>query len=184
MLTAKILGFKILAKSPKGFIGPIGDDLPSLIPLLFALIIFFSTFSYAISITTAKNAALDSDLALLKVARVLRSNGYITDRENFGILCKTVNIRSINYKAGLVETRITVGKSYKGLDIFDLKFFDDTPETDGDNPDSLYVCTNADEDIELEELSGMTIASKIFPVVLEHNNRAKPMFLVVIAWQR
>ena len=92
MLSGKIMG-------SKGFLGPIGDDLPSLIPLIFALVIFFSTFTFAFSVFNEKNSDFQSDLDVLNIARVLKGTSLISSIEDFDKSCATLNITSLKFRA-------------------------------------------------------------------------------------
>ena len=67
----------------KGFIGPIGDDLPSLIPLLFGLVMFFSTFTMTFSSFDARNTEFGYDVSVMRISRTLQSNSYIYNYNNF-----------------------------------------------------------------------------------------------------
>ena len=75
----KFFPLDFLQGCKKAFIGPIGDDIPSLIPIVFALTIFFASFNAALSTFDKKNNGFADDFYALKIARVLRSNGYIVD---------------------------------------------------------------------------------------------------------
>ena len=178
----------------KGFLGPIGDDLPSLVPLIFALIIFFSTFTYAMNSMDSRNDDFDADLATLNIARIMRSNGYITGMDDFKRLCGMINVSGMNYEIALVETELTYDETnyasyddpqYLGVDIFDLRIFDSTPDEKDDEEDrknSEFSCSNLPELPELIEVE-QRISSRVFPIVLEDAKIAKPMFLVVITWR-
>ena len=174
-----------------GFLGPIGDDLPSLVPLIFALIIFFSTFTYAMNSMDSRNDDFDADLATLGIARIMRSNGYLTGYEDFKRLCGMINVAGLNYEIALVETELTYDErnysgydepEYAGVDVFELRIFDSTPEDEDDQDASVFSCSNLSELPELIEVEHR-ISSRIFPIVLEDAKIAKPMFLVVITWR-
>ena len=47
----------------KGFLGPIGDDLPSLIPIIFGLVIFFAVFNTGFQ--AFQNKSRDFDVVLI-----------------------------------------------------------------------------------------------------------------------
>ncbi len=174
--------------------GPIGDDLPSLVPLIFALIIFFSTFTYAMNSMDSRNNDFDADLSTLNIARIMRSNGYITGIDDFRRLCGMINVSGLNYEVALVETELTYDEShysgydnqeYQGVDVFELRIFDSTPDEKDDDEDrkkSEFFCSNLSELPELIEIE-QRISSRIFPIVLEDAKIAKPMFLVVITWR-
>ena len=175
----------------KGFLGPIGDDLPSLVPLIFALIIFFSTFTYAMNSMDSRNDDFDADLATLNIARIMRSNGYITGMDDFKRLCGMINVSGMNYEVALVETELTYDEKYYasyddprylGVDIFELRVFDSTPDNADDADASKFSCSNLPELPELIEVE-QRISSRVFPIVLEDAKIAKPMFLVVVTWR-
>lgn len=86
-------------RNVRGYIGPIGDDLPSLIPLVFALTIFFATFSSTINLFEKKNTVLDQDLDALKIARVMRGNGYYANIEQFNESCELVKTQDVYFLA-------------------------------------------------------------------------------------
>jgi len=62
----------------KGFIGPIGDDLPSIISIMLALGIFFSAITYTLDIYNQKK--VDSDLlkGSVEIARAIFDKGLLT----------------------------------------------------------------------------------------------------------
>lgn len=170
-----------LPGNQKGFIGPIGDDLPSLIPLLFGLVIFFSTFAFTFSVFDSHNTAFSRDLKTLEIARILTSNSYISGIENFSSLCGSLNIVGIKFRAGLTNAE-TAPEEYKkqygaygGINPFNINFFKDS---DG----SVFECSNTAEKLTAKGAVGREVIVKIFPVALEDNNVVKPMHLVVVAW--
>src|SRR3989344_5355362 len=64
-------------KFKKGFLGPIGDDLPSLIPLVFALIMFFYAFTFAWNTFDKKNENFNDSKDILDLAYIMKGNSYI-----------------------------------------------------------------------------------------------------------
>ena len=58
--------------SQRGFIGSIGDDIPSLIPLTFALVIFFAAFAFAFNAFDQKQNDFDQKFALLRIGQTLK----------------------------------------------------------------------------------------------------------------
>lgn len=86
----------------RGYIGPIGDDLPSLIPLIFALAVFFATFSNTLNTFEKKNALFDLDLEVFKIARIMRGNGFYTGVESFHDACDLVRAKNVYFFAMIV----------------------------------------------------------------------------------
>lgn len=169
----------------RGFIGPIGDDLPSLIPLLIGLVMFFSTFTLTFNSFDDRNQEFDNELEVMRLSRTLQANSYIYSYDNFEQLCKQVGVVKLNYVAGLTDQAITqtTENPFEGS-IFDIEFFE--------SDDGVLMCTNAESEIfdpfsvnhfiTLAESIDRTVVSRIFPIVLEDDKIVKPMHLVVVAW--
>ncbi len=168
----------------KGFIGPIGDDIPSLIPLLVGLVIFFSTFTVTFNAFEEKNAVFDYDLSVMNIARVLQSNSYVTGYEEFEQHCREIGVVNINYVA-LITSDWSSGSMGSAGTVFDLSVFEDSL---GDK----FVCSNnkdatsdefVSDFIDVEEAGERMVVSRIFPIVVEDEKIVKPMHIVVIAWK-
>ncbi|MFH1587112.1 MAG: hypothetical protein ABID38_04605 [Candidatus Diapherotrites archaeon] len=124
----------------KGFIGPIGDDLPSLIPLIFALIIFFSTFSFALARYGQMTASFENDLTVANISGILRGDSFITGPDDFSKKCGTLPVTKMKYVAGLTNAMTApeyfkLGLSnpivdYQGIDVYNLKFVNDNVDED------------------------------------------------------
>lgn len=178
----------------KGFLGPIGDDLPSLIPLLFALLVFFSTFSFSFGVFNSENTSFQEDIAVLNVSRILKGTNYITSYNDFAQKCASINISSTKFIAGITNY-FTAPDAYAGQyggndnpRAYELGFFKATT-ADGEK---TFECPNRNIDsAELERIhsqakeyfNAKTIVVKIYPLVVEDNRIVKPMHLVVIAWR-
>ena len=186
-----------------GFIGPIGDDLPSLIPIVFALTIFFASFNTALNSFENKNLGFADDLETLKVARILRSNGYIVNLENFQQLCSLVQVSSIKYVAGISELNSKPEESLDPSAPYDFSFLNSSQElktleelfykddsSTDENP--FFYCTNL-QDIEQEFNKGVFDYKKtivrVYPIILEKDRGnglgivSSPMQLVVVSWR-
>jgi hypothetical protein len=175
--------------SKKGFLGPIGDDLPSLIPLVFALTIFFYVFTFTWTAFDEKNQSFDREIALLRVASTLKSNSYVSNYSQFVERCEEAKgFRMVNFKAGLLELPVKLDEHFEGIDVEKILsqaevFFED-PFT-GD----IYKCGNVDGNDKIM-LESVEIRMRFFPIALERDykkggNRhffVKPMLLVVVAW--
>ncbi len=175
----------------KGFIGPIGDDLPSLIPLLVGLVIFFSTFSVTFNAFDARNAEFDHDIALMRISRVLQSNSYIFSYQNFAALCSQVGVSPLNF-VGAISSDETMPNSTDASDVGEAKnIFDTGFFTNGEG--QTFYCTNVtgvdpppkkfSDIITLKEAADLQFVSRIYPIVVEDNKVVKPMHLYVVAWK-
>lgn len=170
--------------SQKGFIGPIGDDLPSLVPLLLALTIFFLTFTNAWNSFDLKRGAFESDLSALQVARILRSSSYIAGPDNFYELCSTLNVQKLKYFAGLVDA-VRNPEERVRLDFRKPQFIV-AAEDKSELKEKPYRCTNLEIDPDETEPplpEDKPVLMKVYPVALEENRIVRPTYLVVIAWR-
>ncbi|MCR4335362.1 MAG: hypothetical protein NUV57_02385 [archaeon] len=170
----------------KGFIGPIGDDLPSLIPLLVGLVLFFSTFTLTFNSFDTRNTEFNDDIMVMRISRVLQSNSYIYGYDNFTELCEEVGLISLDYVAGIsAQATSDIDDNAPPKNIFDVEFFENKS---GD----VFYCTNTGIDssnnlisdfLDLEEATNAQVVSRIFPIVLEDEKIVKPMHLFVVAWK-
>lgn len=170
----------------KGFLGPIGDDLPSLIPLLFALMLFFYVFTFAWNAFDQKGQLFDDALAAMRVGSTLKGNNYLRDFGEFQENCaEALSVKRVKFMAGLLplSTGPVSGQPFPGIDL-------ETIESDFfEHDDQKFLCSNVDllEDSPGLESSGLVIRS--FPVALEFKDQAtnafyvKPMLLVVVTWR-
>ena len=81
----------------KGFIGPIGDDLPSLIPIVVALMLFFSIFSLTLNTYYTKNSVFDQQVEMTSVARELKGDSLILNVKQFQDRCTQVTSKRNPY---------------------------------------------------------------------------------------
>jgi len=163
-------------------LGPIGDDLPSLIPLLFALMMFFYVFTFTWDAFDQKSRFFDDAIAALRVANALKGNNYLSGIQTFDQRCvEAQSLRRVKFFSGLLELSTGPDQEFKGVDIelLEEKFF----ESDG----SKFLCTNAGDERPDYESSNLIIRS--FPVALEFKNDQsgsfyiRPMLLVVVTWR-
>lgn len=179
----------------KGFLGPIGDDLPSLIPLVFALALFFGVFSQTFEAFDSKNTLFSDSLSIVRLSEILVSNSYINGIEKFMEKCETAkSISSLNWKAGLIPLQAkkleqkTQSDFFSGIDVFSLegKFFNMRAFEPG--LDQQFYCSNTTEPL---TYTSENITVRFYPVALEVNLLnypsqkffVKPMLLVIVAWK-
>ncbi len=165
-----------------GYIGPIGDDLPSLIPLIFALVIFFASFQGALQKFDTRNGLFADDLDALKVARILRGSGYWVSEADFHKACVLLNVRAIKYVAGLTELNAQLQDNDGSFFDADQLFIKDNKSRNSPS----YECSNA----EISELQKQeNILVRIYPLAVEFQREndlgiiAKPVQLVVVSWR-
>lgn len=83
--------------SKKGFIGPIGDDLPSLVPIVVALVIFFSIFTLTLNTYNSKNAFISKQLDMASVAREIKGDSLILGIDQFEKRCSSIQSKRFPY---------------------------------------------------------------------------------------
>ena len=184
----------------KGFLGPIGDDLPSLIPLLFALLIFFATFSFSYTTFSQKNTGFQRDLDVLNIARVLKGTNYISGYVAFQDACNSLNPTNVKYRAVITNYFTAPWQYLNKYHGFSLSADDDAGIKDAisntplksyelkpfvDSGDNTLKCiapslNGLDPDPDVFEKNPFVV--KIYPLVVEDNRIVKPMHLVVVAW--
>lgn len=185
--------------SSSGFLGPIGDDLPSLIPLTFALILFFSTFTFAFNSFEKRNSYFRDSLSILGIASGLKQDSYIVGHESFSNLCDGLKSSRLNFKAGLVDLNkfgsANAGGKPWGLKIenLDNDFYkiEEMPDVDGGcvlvSVPKVFSCTNSTES---PKSNSGNLLLRLYPVSLETHDcetksgfAVKPMLLVVVIWK-
>ncbi len=67
----------------RGFVGPLGDDLPSIFPIVAAIMLFVGTMVYAGNVITQKNEMLEIRQAALGLSYMVTEKGLIKDRTSF-----------------------------------------------------------------------------------------------------
>ena len=67
----------------RGFVGPLGDDLPSIFPIVAAVLLFIGTLVYANGLVEGKNRLLETRQAALGLSYIVTEKGLINNRTNF-----------------------------------------------------------------------------------------------------
>jgi len=62
----------------KGFIGPIGDDVPSLIAIILAMGLFFTGFSHAMNVYNQKIVDMEALKGSVEIARAALGDGILS----------------------------------------------------------------------------------------------------------
>lgn len=174
-------------RSQKAYIGPIGDDFPSLIPLIFGLLMFFTAFTITFNSFDNANTRFNDDVALLKVSRTLQSNSYIFSHEDFKGLCNQVGVVDLKFVATLTEEWVNPAQQPVTVarNIFDARVFRNAKN-------EAFYCSNVAPSggvasvssfVQLNEVADSRVVSRTFPIAVEDNKVVKPMHLVVVAWR-
>ncbi|MFH1234081.1 MAG: hypothetical protein V1493_00505 [Candidatus Diapherotrites archaeon] len=181
-------------KKQKGFIGPIGDDLPSLIPIIFSLVVFFTAFTATFSVFDKGNTRFDRTIKILKISDQMRGDKYINDIGEFKSLCDTVSVSGVNFKAGLVDLN-QEGQPFERIDL--QAFVDENAgiykaKNTATGEDESLACPGKFEHMK----PNSEAIVKMFPVAYQETDSnpvisarkivsgfaVRPMLLVVVVW--
>ena len=148
-----------------------------ILPLLFGLIVFFATFSFALTAFTQKNQAFAADRESLEVANTLKSDSYLGSLSEFTQLCNLVRNKSIRFSAGILPIA-PGGSGTIELEDLPMKYFYSQEEN------GAFACTNApDEDFSSKFVNSTSFLTFSFPVAVEYKKVVLPMQLAVVAWR-
>jgi hypothetical protein len=89
--------FKKIFFPCRGFIGAIGDDLPSLIPIVFALLLFFTVFSATLNNYETKNEILNEKINLISISRQLKGDSLLLSLSQFKTRCDRIRVQQSPY---------------------------------------------------------------------------------------
>ncbi len=188
----------------KGFIGSIGDDLPSLIPLFFALMIFFAGLAFVFTTINDRNSQMNTYLDSLTIAKSALGKSNFSSYEDFMNTSKDLVILS-NYIFGLVSPEqgfdLEGLTNYKELFVSQCNdkiiFSEDfcIPEGNCDCEDQEYYFRasrnvenklnkeyNGDFSEFIEYVKTRKYFQYIFPVTLYTPNGTKVVYLYVLTW--
>ncbi|MFH0955353.1 MAG: hypothetical protein V1777_04590 [Candidatus Micrarchaeota archaeon] len=180
----------------KGFIGPIGDDLPSLIPLTFALVIFFGAFAFAFNAFDQKKIDFDQKFALLRIGQTLKGDNLIENYEKWNALCHNVEVRNFKYRAVVFKIPVNTGQ-YQ-----DYQFFKEQQGHDPCNNSNLgtncqpplfdygspskpqvLICQNNSDELTQKNAPSYNLLRINFPVAINDNGVIRPALLAVAVWR-
>ncbi|MEM4662989.1 MAG: hypothetical protein QXM75_03125 [Candidatus Diapherotrites archaeon] len=162
----------------RGYISSIGDDLPSLIPLIFALVIFFVSFYNAHTIYRHTLANFNITNNAVRIANILKSDREIDSYAEFELTCKSVNPKGYNFRAGLVA----LSQPFENINIYDFV----------NKGERIFVADGNTFSCPLDLKEELKIDSRVVvhmvPVSYKDRNAlrepiVKPMLLVVVVWE-
>jgi hypothetical protein len=185
----------------KGFIGSIGDDLPSLIPLFFALMIFFAGLAFVFTSINDKNSQMNAYLDSLTIAKSALGKSSYSSYDDFINTSKDLVVLS-NYMFGLISPKedFVIPDDYTEFFIKDcgngIMFNEDfkIPETiDCDDVNYYFkssksVLNKLDEDYYndfgnfIEYVKTRNYYQYVFPVTLYTLEGYKVVYLYVLTW--
>ncbi|MEK6959164.1 MAG: hypothetical protein AABW59_03915 [archaeon] len=130
----------------KGFLGPIGDDLPSMIPIVMSLALFFMVFGATFSTYNTKNATIRQQFELTSVARELKGDSLLLSVDQFEQRCNDVKLNTYPYSfmAGVYRADADLDSIFSDFEkAGNGEMAEDRILSDIDSPDSegkYYFC--------------------------------------------
>jgi hypothetical protein len=176
----------------KGYLGPIGDDIPSLIPILVGLVTFFAAFTFTLNEYNARTASFSADRDTLVIANALKGDSYIATYPEFDSACKGLRVRGLNYAAGIVESSsweaIADEAETSGLprlaEMTDhIYFLNGSPLSCSAGIPPLTDGLDVHTDALVEVLENRPFVVLAFPLALQVEYAVVPATLVVITWK-
>ena len=172
------------SKGCRGYIGPIGDDIPSLIPIVVGLVIFFSAFAFSLNEFNSRSQAFAADRDALLIANTLKGSSYISSYNSFKEACQGLRVRGLKYVAGVVENS-------QWQTILSSVSADPTRLTDvanqfysfNNDPNQMLKCSLGEEEFTVGLLQSRPYIVLSFPVALELEQAVVSATLMVVAWR-
>lgn len=172
----------------KAFIGPVGDDLPSLIPIMFGLIIFFSVFNHTWMLYNEKDKEFQFGLDIERISSGIKKNSYFSTVSDFKQKCEEASFITLNskFEIAIIQNKFT--SPLEEIDIYDLENIAfDLKSIDSSYPgETKYYYTNSEDKLTIKT---QNVQLRIFPVALEIKNSdnkfqyVEPMYLVIVIWR-
>lgn len=165
----------------KGYIGAIGDDLPSLIPIFLGITIFFAVFLSTYNVYRNNTDLYSVKNDAINISGIIKEDPLFSDYNSFKRTCNKVDTK-YNWSAfvtplDLNSENYEVLKADK-LDAEKLIKHWESPETGKE-----FYCGNKD----LEELKTVlqtkdTIVYR-YPVTVQQEFYVEPAWLYVVVWR-
>ncbi len=188
-------------RQQKGFVGPIGDDIPSLIPLTVALLVFFGAFGFAFNSFEEKKAEFDQRLMLLSIGKTLKGDNLLDNYQKWKDACNSIEVTRYKFKAVvfLVSTK-------PDATFYNYEFFHDWQDDTSFVSEPCYSCTGdkrvykmkdsggSEQFLVCDNLSNLepinsskALSQKTlrinFPVALGKDDVFRPAILAVMVWK-
>ncbi|MEK6902719.1 MAG: hypothetical protein AABX02_03995 [archaeon] len=178
----------------RGYIGPIGDDIPSLIPIIVGLITFFGAFTYTLNEYNHRSQTFAADRDSLVIANALKGDSYLATYSEFASACKGLRVRGLDYFAGVIDSHQweEIAKQANSDQLNKLSLIADHlyPLADLSNPGTSQplLCSHGLPSPPTSDDLALIIDNRqfivlSFPVAVESPLAVVPATLVVITWK-
>ncbi len=164
-------------KSKKAYIGAIGDDLPSIIPIFLGLTIFFAVFMSTYNVYKNSNDLYSLQNETIKIANTMKSEPLIADWNAFDKACKKVNSK-YHWNSFLVDLDLNSEK-YRGLNKLDLcdqnLLFQEINEVK-----KYYQCFNLND---FRNNNDKETVVYMFPITVQKTEFIYPARIYIVTWK-
>ena len=143
----------IVLKRKRAFIGPLGDDIPSIFPIVAGMLLFISTILYANAQVDSRNIELRQRQATQELAYLATQKAAFQPGE-FKRICDN-SIRPFAENNGL-KFAVVVKRFCGSIDLENSNHYNELPplqEATAGEPRSENVCTNSNEQVKNDYLT-------------------------------
>ncbi len=172
-----------MIESKKGFIGAIGDDLPSLTPIFIGLMIFFAVFLNVFNDYNTKNKMYGLNQEAIEISMQLKSDPVIISYDHFIKKCDKINSTK-KWMAFLVDLPLnTEDYQYLTLDRFISDRSDYLLFTEDDTGHKNYFICNENNLDYLKDKSIRKI-DFLYPITVQRDSGVTtPARLYILIWE-
>jgi len=189
----------------RGFIGAIGDDLPSLVPIFFSLLIFFATLSFVFITVNERNNYIEGYFESISISKSILGSSFYSGYDDFYYKVSNIST-SEKFVAGLIYgPDLLITEKYLDTELFVqvfvaedtnnfefyIPYFDSVLNYDGyctvENCESAldkqpFFYTNQQE-LDLEKIfKNNSPFQYLYPVSLSTSKGVITVYLYVLVW--
>lgn len=163
----------------KGYIGAIGDDLPSLIPIFLGITIFFSVFlsTYNVYRNNTDYYSLKNDA--INISGIIKEDPLFSDYNAFSKTCAKVDTK-YNWTAFALPLDLNT-ENYEVFEVNDIT--EDALITHWESPDKVFFCGNTDIDTLTSVLMTKEVIVYRYPITVQQEYYVEPAWLYVTIWK-
>lgn len=146
----------------RGFVGPLGDDIPSIFPIVAGVLLFVGTVAYAVDLVNQKNSYLEIRKAGLGLSYLVTEKGVVTQKsfsEKCPIIQRYGTANAVKFIVTIKRycTKIILGTEASEYASPYYVEKSDAPNKDRDEPGHTWLhCSNVGGDEKELEKLGLT----------------------------
>lgn len=164
----------------KGYIGAIGDDLPSLIPIFLGITIFFSVFLSTYNVYRNNTDLYSIKNDAINISGILKEEPLYSDSNAFFKTCDKIKTK-YNWNAFVIPLDLNTD-NYQSLEVESLRYDSFIKHWD-DSEGRPFFCGNTGIDILISSLRTKDVIVYRFPVTVQQEFFVEPTWLYVMVWK-